>query len=73
MIIQVKLERIIRKRYRHRMLLDGGSITLRPKLALIEHADEISANMLAGELTHLLVGLYEGDFPQCRRVGPEDS
>lgn len=72
MTLQIKLDRIVRQRYRHRMLLEGGSITLRPKLAIIEHPDEVMANILAGELPGLMIGLYEGDSPGCRNVGPRD-
>lgn len=73
MTIQLKLDQIIRKRYRHTMLVDGGTVRLFPKLAVITHEGPIHANALAGELPTLLKdGMYEGAFTGCRVKGPQD-
>jgi hypothetical protein len=72
MILQLKLEQIIRKRYRHTMVVDGGTIRLFPRLAVITHEDPIHANFLAGELPTLLKdGMYEGSYTG-RQKGPKD-
>jgi hypothetical protein len=71
--LQIKLEQIIRKRFRHTMRLDGVTVRLFPKLAVITHDDPITAHMIARELPNLLKdGMYEGCIIDCRRKGPRD-
>jgi len=73
MTIAVKLDQIVRRRFRHRMIVDGGSDTLRPKLAIVDHPDAIHCNALAAEILVLLKdGMYEGCFTGCRQKGPPD-
>lgn len=73
MTLSIKLDQIIRRRFRHTMKLDGATIRIRPKLVIIEHEDAIMANMLAAEIPNLLKdGMYEGCFTGCRAKGPSD-
>ena len=73
MTVQLKLEQNIRKRYRHTMTLEGATVRLFIRLAVITHEDGVHANMIAGELPNLLKdGMYEGQFTGCRPIGPKD-